>query len=483
VRRATVLLLGLGLALAALPRRPASADDAPAERRAFVEITTARDTVYVGEPFALRLRFGLDAPWFDAHAVPLVRQRMDLPVQVLAPALVQLAGAVRRAPPPEDAAAPSRRRFVLNDGPGLAGSAPDVDREGRRFTVHEVDVDFLPTRPGVLVVPPPLLRFAYATRFERDFAGTRLPMDRTDVRVTGAAPSITVLPLPDAGRPADFSGAVGRFTLHAALDPSPPAGANGVRVVLRIEGEGNLEAFDTPSLAGLVGFHVLGALDDRGRPARTIRYDLAPTRGGLTAVPAIALSTFDPGPPAGYRTVTAAAIPLATRPEPAAPDAARTRPPGGAGGRGGSFLGARGALVAAVVVAILAALGYGTWRRRRARAVAEADPMRARRSAALAALRAETSRPGADPSGAFAEVLAARLGCAPAAVIAPDLVARLVAAGVSAGEAARAAGTLERLVAARYGGRAAPIAGADLVAEAERVAGPTPASRPVDEGR
>ena len=42
-------------------------------------------------------------------------------------------------------------------------------------------------------------------------------------------------------------------------------------------------AVDTPTVAP-EGFHVLGRIDDRASPTRTIRYDLVPTRGGIGAV-------------------------------------------------------------------------------------------------------------------------------------------------------------------------------------------------------
>ena len=67
-------------------------------------------------------------------------------------------------------------------------------------------------------------------------------------------------------------------------------------------------------------------------------------------------------------------------------------------------------------------------------------------------------------------MLAARLACPAAAVIASDLAARLAAAGVEPDLAAQAAVTLERLVGARYGGGAAIDAPRDLVSLAERIA-------------
>ena len=57
-----------------------------------------------------------------------------------------------------------------------------------------------------------------------------------------------------------------------------------------------------------------------------------------------------------------------------------------------------------------------------------------------------------DLADAFAEYLAEHLGCPAASVIAPDLPARLEAAGVPPDLAARTAALLELLIAARYGG-------------------------------
>jgi hypothetical protein len=66
--------------------------------------------------------------------------------------------------------------------------------------------------------------------------------------------------------------------------------------------------------------------------------------------------------------------------------------------------------------------------------------------------RGRLDRPDADLETALAEFLAAHLGCAPAAVISPDLAERLSAAGVPGDLAGRTAGLVAGLVAKRYGG-------------------------------
>jgi hypothetical protein len=87
---------------------------------------------------------------------------------------------------------------------------------------------------------------------------------------------------------------------------------------------------------------------------------------------------------------------------------------------------------------------------------------------AAAAFHALAARPGADLSDAFAAVLAARLDCAPAALVSPDLARRLVASGLPPAVSQPAARMLEALVGARYGGvRPEPEAAASLVRSIE----------------
>ena len=64
----------------------------------------------------------------------------------------------------------------------------------------------------------------------------------------------------------------------------------------------------------------------------------------------------------------------------------------------------------------------------------------------------------------FTAYVAARLGCAPAAVITPDLSARLAARGVPAELAEATARQVEKLVGARYGGTVDDEAESDATA-------------------
>jgi hypothetical protein len=389
---------------------------AAATDRVFVETVVARPECYVGEPVRVVLRIGYDETFFERNAVQMFQREFDLPVQVDARWL-------RGRDPVAEGVS-----LVVNGEAGLAARGASRDMDGRRFAVVEITRTLLPEQPGALTLDAPVVRFVFATRFREDFLEGRVPLDRQDGSARGAARTITVRALPAEGRPARFTGAVGRFTVRAEAEPRAVDAGEPLKLTLRIEGEGNLRRFATPRLDGFADFHVYGMLDDRAAPVRTIVYDVAPLEGYVTEVPAIAFAYFDPRA-AAYRAARTEPIPLTVRgdsePAPDRSEEQRESWPGW-------------------IWALPLAAAAATWVLARRRGPAEEGGARARFE----------ERAATDLAAAFTEYLAARLGCPPAAVIAPDLEARLAAAGVPREAAARAAALVERLVGARYGGRA-----------------------------
>jgi hypothetical protein len=62
---------------------------------------------------------------------------------------------------------------------------------------------------------------------------------------------LDVKPLPETGRPADFSGAVGSFRMKSAADRSSLDLGEAVALRVTIEGEGSLQSAAAPKLAAL----------------------------------------------------------------------------------------------------------------------------------------------------------------------------------------------------------------------------------------
>jgi hypothetical protein len=467
-RAALVFILGACAGAQEAPQAGPTAA-APERELAFVEVAAPREVFFVHEPIRLRLRVGFDATFFRSNAIQPFHQRLDVPVHLHAPWLRGLPGTVIR----DDNLGGSggQRKLLslaLNDGIARAALVEDRLKDGTRFTVLEIEKTLLPVASGELVIPEPLLSFAYATRFRDDLFGGRMPVDRREASVTGRRLPLRIDPLPEEGRPLTFGGAVGRFTARAEATPQDVAAGESLKVVLHIEGEGNHGFFDPPRLDSLKLFHVSGMIEDQGPVRHTVTYDLIPLSDAVAEVPPIALAFFDPGPPAGYRTVRTRPIPLRVRPpadplrlEMLARHSKRRTIPGqndifdlkpftafnaGAGARKLS----PAVLLSALLLPWIVALGLLCWSRAKEHDRNDPDRVRARRAAATFKSRAALS--GADLASAFADYLAARLRCSPAAVITGDLLAKLSNAGVPAELTHRAARHLEVLVAAKYGG-------------------------------
>ncbi|MFI5401979.1 MAG: BatD family protein [Planctomycetota bacterium] len=395
-----------------------------AQERAFVEVTAEKDAYYVGEVIRLKLRFGYDRDFFRTNAVPLFAREMEVPVQVQA----QLPGrqTVNKN------VHPLGPTFALNDGVMKANSSVEEMRDGRVFTIVESLYGYGRSEPGEVTIAAPTLRYGYATEFEEDFVSGRVPKDPKQEVVAGAVLTLQVLPLPEEGRPPEFDGAVGHFTVSADVNAKTVDVGKTLRLTFRIKGHGNAmkERLDLP------GFHIYGTYYMDG--GQTTVSNIAPLSADVKEIPGIPFAFFDPGPPAGYRVVRTDPIPLEVRggpaPEPPAPPPARRD---------------LVPIAAAVVAAAIAAVAIALWVQSRRR-VAPPDLRSVRLAEALAALRG--ARPGPALADALADLLAAYLECPPAAVIGPDLSVRLAGRGLAPGLAARTAATLERLVAARYGG-------------------------------
>jgi hypothetical protein len=425
--------------------------------RAFVELAALPPVPYVQQPVRLQLRIGVERAFLQQQVIPTFRQPLDLPVQVRAGWLAGLPGMLWLD------AAPGARSFALGDRVATATAEPDRDVGGRAFAVVRYEQALLPQQPGELVFRAPLLELTYATQFDEDLFAGRVPRDRRQLSVLGDELRLQVQPLPVEGRPPEFTGAVGSFSIAAEATPRELAVGARLTLVLAIEGDGNL-AFFAPPEPALPGFHVHGRLEERRGRQRRFVYDLAPL-APVPEVPAIRWAYFDPAPPPQYRPVATEPIRLRVSGTAigtgaaGANDELRDWKPAAAAGAGWPGL-LEHAL--ALLLPWLAAGALLQWRRRAAirRRVAEAAAARAEASA----LRAQLAGEPEPAAAALAAYLAARLRTTPAAIVAPELRARLAAAGLPPDLAARTAALLDALTAARYGGRSAMPADAPALA-------------------
>lgn len=461
---------------------------------AFVAFRLPATEVFLHEVFLVTIRFGIEARFREEQMIPRFSRALDLSLEVQGdptaatledgdPAgLERLQGQIG-----EPARVAGSLSFALGGEVAYALQIADEEREGHTFHVYEHTQRCLATQSGDLVIEAPKLLLSYATRFDVDLFGERVPVDRQELQVIGSAVALAVRPLPTLGKPARFSGAVGAFEVAAAVQPTSSHMGEHAVLTLTIRGTGALDRFAPPVLVDLPGLHTQGILDefsfDDG--ARTIRYDLVPTGVAVLEIPEIEFTFFDPDDGGSYRTVRTAPLPftveaVAGGSEPAVMNAV---PDADAGFRpfepkswqvgesfGGSVNHEASTFAFFMVMVspwIAFAFFFGWWRQRQRD---RSDPLGARARRAPVRFR-EAMADGRPIDRSFIAYVAARLRSAEAAVIDPDLRTRLVHAGVADALAEWTSAHLRSLTASRYGGppvRAERIVTEELVRELER---------------
>ena len=114
--------------------------------------------------------------------------------------------------------------------------------------------------------------------------------------------TIDVKPLPELGKPQDFSGGVGDFKVTAALSGDSSVGGEPLTLTVNVTGTGNIGLVGEPQLAPLAGVKVLSpeikqntrSSDGRVAGERTFNYPLIPTADGKFVIPDIAMGFFNP---------------------------------------------------------------------------------------------------------------------------------------------------------------------------------------------
>src|SRR5262245_8464206 len=124
-------------------------------------------------------------------------------------------------------------------------------REGAVLQVVEFQSALTPLRTGSVTVGPATMSMSVMTtrsaqRHGFFFGGpTRQPIELTSQPL-----ALDVLPLPEQGKPADFSGAVGRFSLDVRGAPLDVTAGDPVTMTYTLRGDGDLSSVAPPAIAG-----------------------------------------------------------------------------------------------------------------------------------------------------------------------------------------------------------------------------------------
>nr|MDU9046351.1 BatD family protein [Candidatus Electrothrix aestuarii] len=122
---------------------------------------------------------------------------------------------------------------------------------------------------------------------------------RRNITVSSPENTVTVLDLPTENRPADFSGAIGTFSLNVAASPLDGKIGDPITMKMQLDGSGNFALVQAPTLSDEQGWKTYpasGSVKDLGggKGEKTFEQALIPTDQSLNSIPPVRFSYFDP---------------------------------------------------------------------------------------------------------------------------------------------------------------------------------------------
>lgn len=269
------------------------------DKNFFLRVEPSKTTCYVGEPLMVV---------YKAYS------RLDANSQV-----------VRR---------PSLTGFSVMEMVDAYDGKPEVERlNGRMYYTNLIrKVQLFPLQEGNYVLDPAEIesvihfvktdeaagrRNALSKMFNRNAAPiSPQPLDYRTVLRT-APLTITVKPLPTTNQPADFSGAVGQFSLSVKVPSTPIHKGDLVKIQVSINGSGNLSLLTAPPISWPAGVDtaepsVRENINKYVFPAtgsKTFEYTFAAPDTGDYVIPAVHLPYFDPAEKK-YKTASSDSITL-----------------------------------------------------------------------------------------------------------------------------------------------------------------------------
>ncbi len=198
---------------------------------------------------------------------------------------------------------PTYNNFWSQDIPVTKHTAQNGTYKGKpyRFVVLK-RVVLYPQKPGKLEIEPLSLEiFVDVPTNRRDFFGGRI-YTQTTKTVSAGRRTINVKPLPEAGKPANFGGAVGDFEFSVSASKKQLNAAESLQAVVEVSGKGNLKLFQLPEPELPSALEVYEPEYDEKVTTYTSgmegkvsnNYTIVPSFRGKYPIPSISFSYFNP---------------------------------------------------------------------------------------------------------------------------------------------------------------------------------------------
>lgn len=188
---------------------------------------------------------------------------------------------------------------------------------GIAYDVVEFSTAVYPTETGELTLGPAGIKCTLLFKkdisrqtvgprslFDEDFFESFFgAYDAREAALQSTDVTLTVKPLPEEGRPADFSGAVGRFDLDVTVSPDRVRVGDPLTLRMRVSGDGNMDAVRMPAFEENEDFKVYQPQITEKDGMKILEQVVIPRHAGVRSFPAVRFSYFDPREEK-YKTVT-----------------------------------------------------------------------------------------------------------------------------------------------------------------------------------
>jgi hypothetical protein len=211
---------------------------------------------------------------------------------------------------------PTYNNFWSQDIPVTKHTAQNGTYQGKpyRFVVLK-RVVLYPQKSGQLDIEPLSLEiFVDVPTDRRDFFGGRI-YTSTSKTVSAGSRTINVKPLPEAGKPAGFSGAVGDFDFSVTTSKTQLNASESLQAKVEVSGKGNLKLFQLPEPELPSSLEVydpeyeesINTYSSGMEGKVSNNYTIVPTFKGKYPIPSISFSFFNPNS-GKYETISSKEI-------------------------------------------------------------------------------------------------------------------------------------------------------------------------------
>lgn len=226
---------------------------------------------------------------------------------------------------------PSLNGFSVYDMMNPTEDRVTVEKvNGKNFSVHVIrKTQLIPLQPGDITLDPmeldnniyfiktdeqsaksadPGLGGLFDRLFAPEVHGTPITQH---VVITSKPVTIHVKPLPEAGRPADFNGAVGKYSIQASVNSKEVDTGDAAILSVVLKGKGNLPVINAPAVNWPENMesYDMSSKEDMDKSiaplggSKTFSYNFIAAKPGKYTLPPITFSYFDPAAKT-YKTIS-----------------------------------------------------------------------------------------------------------------------------------------------------------------------------------